>query len=123
MLREWRRHGIESIEVDKERNIIFARVGARNGKLALLRPTRLRLTRYAIHAVLQLREASFACEIITVIEHGTRNQLSIVRFTQEWGAASSFYKVVDTVSNVLSSRNLLVPDKRKAKMMVKTLNS
>ena len=60
---------------------------------------------------------------MTVIEHGRRSHLSIVRFTQEKGAASSFHKVVDTMSAVFSKRSLLVSDKRKAKMMVKTLNS
>lgn len=65
----------------------------------------------------------FAIEIITVIEHGKRNHLSIVRFTQEKGAASSFHKVVDTMNGVFSSRGIVVPDERKAKMMIKTLNS
>lgn len=73
--------------------------------------------------VLDIKEVHFAVEIMTVIEHGKRNHLSIVRFTQERGAASSFHKVVDTMNNVFSNRTLLVQDSRKAKMMVKTLNS
>jgi serine/threonine-protein kinase HSL1, negative regulator of Swe1 kinase len=72
-------------------------------------------------ADLNMKEVCFAAEIITVIEHGKRNQLCIVRFTQERGAASSFHKVVDTMQTVFKSR--LVLDKRKAKMMIKTLNS
>jgi hypothetical protein len=32
LLREWRKYGIGDVEVDKERNIIFARVGAKNCK-------------------------------------------------------------------------------------------
>lgn len=103
MLRDWRRFGIRDVEVDKERNIVFARVGAKNH--------------------LHLKEVSFACEFITVIEHGKRNHLSIVRFTQEEGAATSFQKVVETILSVFTSRGLLVTDKRKAKMMIKTLNS
>lgn len=70
-----------------------------------------------------MKEVSFAAEIMTVIEHGNRNALSIVRFTQERGAASSFHKVVDTMHSVFSVRNLLVTDNRKIKMMIKTLNS
>lgn len=73
--------------------------------------------------VLQIKEVHFAVEIITVIEHGKRNHLSIIRFTQEKGAASSFHKVVDTMNGVFSSRNILVQDERKSKMMIKTLNS
>lgn len=79
------------------------------------------LTRHRI--VLNIKEVNFAVEIITVIEHGKRNHLSIVRFTQEKGAASSFHRVVDTMNGVFSSRGLLVQDARKAKMMIKTLNS
>lgn len=73
--------------------------------------------------VLNLKEVHFAVEIITVIEHGKRNHLSIVRCTQEKGAASSFHKVVDTMHSVFTSRGLMVQDSRKAKMMIKTLNS
>jgi serine/threonine-protein kinase HSL1, negative regulator of Swe1 kinase len=70
-----------------------------------------------------MKEVSFACEIMTVIEHGKRNHLSIVRFTQERGAASSFHKVVGTMGSIFASRHLLVVDKMKAKMMIKTLTS
>ncbi|KAL2758585.1 hypothetical protein ACRALDRAFT_2040732 [Sodiomyces alcalophilus JCM 7366] len=103
VLKDWRRYGIRDVQVDKERNIVFARVGPKN--------------------YLDIKEVSFAVEIMTVIEHGKRGPLSIVRFTQERGAASSFHKVVDTLETVFASRNLVVTDKRKAKMMVKTLNS
>ena len=60
---------------------------------------------------------------MTVIEHGNRSKLSIVRFTQERGAASSFYQVVETLRDVFEKRGLLVADKAKAKMMIKTLNA
>jgi serine/threonine-protein kinase HSL1, negative regulator of Swe1 kinase len=70
-----------------------------------------------------MKEVSFAAEIMTVIEHGKRSSLTIVRFTQERGAASSFHKVVDTMHAVFRVRNLLVVDKHKVKMMIKTLDS
>ncbi|KAK4102067.1 Pkinase-domain-containing protein [Parathielavia hyrcaniae] len=103
LLRECRKYGIKDVEVDKGRNIIFARVGSKN--------------------YLNLREVSFAVELMTVIEHGKRNQLSIARFTQEKGAASSFHKVVDAINAAFATRSLLVTDKRKVNMMIKTLNS
>ncbi|VUC32318.1 unnamed protein product [Clonostachys rosea] len=103
LLREWRKYGIRGIQVDKQRNIVFARVGTKN--------------------YLDLKEVEFAAEVMTVIEHGKKQQLSIIRFTQERGAASSFHKVVETMKNVFESRNLLVADERKQKMMIKTLNS
>ncbi|KAI0397709.1 hypothetical protein F5Y17DRAFT_454861 [Xylariaceae sp. FL0594] len=103
LLKEWRKYGIRDVQVDKERNIVFARVAEQN--------------------YLNLKEVAFAAEIMTVIEHGRRSQLCIARFTQERGAASSFHKVVDTMNSVFSVRNLLVVEKRKIKMMIKTLNS
>ncbi|KAK8140559.1 Pkinase-domain-containing protein [Apiospora sp. TS-2023a] len=103
LLKEWRRYGIRDVQVDKDRNIVFGRVGFHNYR--------------------NLKEVSFAAEIMTVIEHGKRNPLSIVRFTQERGAASSFHKVVEAMHAVFDVRNLLVTDKRKAKMMIKTLNA
>jgi serine/threonine-protein kinase HSL1 (negative regulator of Swe1 kinase) len=70
-----------------------------------------------------MREVAFAAEIMKVIEHGRKSHLSIVRFTQEFGAASSFHKVVETLEGVLRVRGMLVADDRKRRMMVKTLNS
>jgi hypothetical protein len=76
-----------------------------------------------VYADLHLKEVSFAVELMTVIEHGKRAQLSIARFTQEKGAASSFHRVVDAIQTAFGTRALLVTDKRKVGMMVKTLNS
>lgn len=72
---------------------------------------------------LNLKEVSFAIELMTVIEHGKRNQLSIARFTQEKGAASSFHRVVDAINSAFLSRALVITDRRKVSMMIKTLNS
>lgn len=75
------------------------------------------------HVDLNIKEVAIAAEVVTVIEHGKRQQMSIVRFTQERGAASSFHRVVDTMRLVFDSRGLLVGDRRKQKMMIKTLNA
>jgi hypothetical protein len=72
---------------------------------------------------LNLKEVSFAAEVITVIEHGKKQPLSIIRFTQERGAASSFHRVVDTMRMMFETRALIVSDRNKQKMMIKTLNS
>lgn len=74
-------------------------------------------------ADLNIKEVAIAAEVVTVIEHGKRQPLSIVRFTQERGAASSFHRVVDTMRLVFDSRSLLVADRTKQKMMIKTLTS
>ena len=70
-----------------------------------------------------MKEVAFAGEVMTVIEHGKRLHLSIARFTQERGAASSFHKVVETLESVLKLRGMLITDERKKRMMIKTLNS
>lgn len=101
LLREWRRFGIEGIQVDKSRSIIFGQVGVEN--------------------YLQIKNVGFATEFMTVIEHGKRSALSIARWTQEHGAASSFHKVVDTIEKVLKERNMLVAIEQKRNMMVKTV--
>ncbi|KAI0013784.1 hypothetical protein F4779DRAFT_638936 [Xylariaceae sp. FL0662B] len=103
LLKEWRPYGIRDIVVDKERNLVFARVAKKNS--------------------LKLKESAFAAEIMTVVEHGRRNRLSIVRFTQERGAASTFYRVIDAMKDEFSTRGLLIVDKTKANMMIHTLNS
>lgn len=60
---------------------------------------------------------------MTVVEHGCRSHLSIARFTQEKGSASSFNKVVQTMEVVLSNRDVLVEDNKKKDMMSKTLKA
>jgi serine/threonine-protein kinase HSL1 (negative regulator of Swe1 kinase) len=72
-----------------------------------------------------MKEVAFAAEVMKVIEHsrGRNSHLSIARFTQEYGAASSFNKVFETLEGVLKCRGMLVADERKKRMMIKTLNS
>lgn len=70
-----------------------------------------------------MKEVSFAVEIMAVIEHGNPGMLSIARFTQERGAASTMRRLVETMREVFEVRRLLVADKQKAKMMVKTVNA
>lgn len=56
-----------------------------------------------------------------MLEHGRSANLSLVRFRQERGAASSFGKVVDSLSVVMKQRNLLVEDPARAKKMSRVL--
>ena len=42
LLREWRQYGMKDIQVDKERNIVFARVSRKNCKFRLTKHTTLR---------------------------------------------------------------------------------
>ncbi|ESZ96597.1 hypothetical protein SBOR_3019 [Sclerotinia borealis F-4128] len=106
VLKDWKRYGIKDVQVDKQRNIVFGKVGVDN--------------------FLNLKEVAFAAEILTVFEHlerGRKINLAVARITQERGAASSFHKVVETLDSVLQVRGVLVMDEEKKRMMVRTVNS
>ncbi|KAI9839727.1 MAG: hypothetical protein M1837_002046 [Sclerophora amabilis] len=102
ILKDWRKYGLKDVTIHKQRNIIFGRVDAQN--------------------FLHIRPVSFAAEIFTVLEHGKRANLSIARFTQEKGAASSFQKVVDTLETLLSERGLITQDQKRKRAMMKVLS-
>ncbi|KAL4911781.1 hypothetical protein BDW62DRAFT_217019 [Aspergillus aurantiobrunneus] len=103
MLREWRQYGIEDIHLDKANSIIYGRVGESN--------------------FLHLHPVEFSADFYTVIEDGRQANLSVVRFRQERGAASSFNKVVDTLCMVMKQRSLLVEDPAHAKRMAQVLDA
>ncbi|KAF7717907.1 Uncharacterized protein PECH_002693 [Penicillium ucsense] len=102
MLREWEDYGMENVSLDKNNSVVRGRVGAVN--------------------FLRLREVELVAEFFTIRENDQPANLSLVRFKQERGAASSFNKVVDTVEMMMKSRGLVVEDPVKAKKMVLVLD-
>lgn len=102
ILREWKQYGLEDVSTDKTNNIIYGRVGENN--------------------FLRLRPVEFSAELYTVLEHGRQANLSLIRFRQDRGAASSFGKVVDSLSVVMKQRGLLVEDPARAKKMARVLH-
>ncbi|EKV10059.1 Serine/threonine protein kinase (Kcc4), putative [Penicillium digitatum] len=103
LLREWRDFGMEDVYLDKTNSIVHGRVSEAN--------------------FLHLREVEFTAEFYTVLEHGLQANLSLVRFKQERGAASSFNKVVETVQSTLMRRGMVVEDPSRAKKMARVLDS
>ncbi|KAL4781589.1 hypothetical protein BJX76DRAFT_350075 [Aspergillus varians] len=103
MLREWKQYGMENIYLDRANSIIYGRVGESN--------------------FMKLRPVEFSADFYTVIEDGRQANLSLVRFKQERGAASSFNKVVDTLCLVMKQRGLLVEDPVRAKKMSQVLDA
>ncbi|KAI9846471.1 MAG: hypothetical protein M1838_001255 [Thelocarpon superellum] len=101
ILKAWKKYGLRDVVVDRARSLIFGRVDVKN--------------------YLGLKPVSFACEILAVVEHGKRARFSIARFTQEKGAASSFYKVVETLETMLARRDLLITDELRRKAMERIL--
>lgn len=98
---------------------MFAKVGAENCKSKTL----LTVSQLIVPTDLDMKEVSFAVEIMTVIEHGKKHHLSIARLTQEKGAASTFHRLLETLESVMKVRGLLVVDERKKRMMIKTFNA
>lgn len=82
---------MRDISLDRARNVISCRVDKVNH--------------------LKIKEVQFVVELYVVLKHGRRAQLSMARFTQTKGAASSFRKVVDAVEGIMHERGYLVEDK------------
>ncbi|KAK8227865.1 hypothetical protein BKA81DRAFT_384182 [Phyllosticta paracitricarpa] len=102
LLRDWRKYGIRDIVFDRATNVIQARVDKDNH--------------------LRIKPVAFAAELFAVLEHGRRAQLSLVRFTQTKGAASSFRKVVDTLEDIFDAKGFLIDDEERRKEISETLN-
>ncbi|KAJ5657431.1 uncharacterized protein N7484_001080 [Penicillium longicatenatum] len=103
LLLDWEDYGMEDVRLDKANSVVHGRVGEVN--------------------FLRLREVEFTAEFYTVLEHGRQANLSLVKFKQERGAASSFNKVVDTVHQIMKSRGLIVEDPTRAKKMARVLDT
>lgn len=88
LLRSWYRYGIQDVLVDRARNLVYGRLDAVNH--------------------LGIREVNFVVEIYVILKEGRRAGLSVARFTQQKGAASSFRRVTDAVEGMLRSRGVLV---------------
>ncbi|PYH97684.1 putative serine/threonine protein kinase [Aspergillus ellipticus CBS 707.79] len=103
ILRDWKKWGLEEVFLDRDRRVVYGSVAEAN--------------------VLRLRPVQFSAEFCTYLEQGRQENLSLVRFRQERGAASSFHKVVDTLYIVMKQRNMLVEDPARAKEMARILDA
>ncbi|KIW89741.1 uncharacterized protein Z519_09898 [Cladophialophora bantiana CBS 173.52] len=103
ILKDWRKYGLRDV------------VSERRGGGDVVRG------RVDVSNYLQLKPVHFHAYLYSVLEHGRKANLSIIKFTQEKGAASSFYKVVDTLEAVLKERSLLVVDTQRKKGIERSL--
>ncbi|GKZ30092.1 hypothetical protein AbraIFM66950_007786 [Aspergillus brasiliensis] len=95
-LREWKKWGMEEVYLDKDKRVIYGSLGEVN--------------------------LQFSAEFCTYLEQGRQEKLSLVRFKQEHGAASSFHKVVDTLYLLMKGQHMLMEDPARAKEMVRILD-
>ena len=72
-------------------------------------------------ADLKIKPVSLVAELFVVLEHGRRAQLTLVRFTQTRGAASSFRRVVDVIEDVMRAKGMLVEDEQRKVAMSEIL--
>jgi serine/threonine-protein kinase HSL1, negative regulator of Swe1 kinase len=70
---------------------------------------------------LHIKPVNFHGYIYRVLERGRRANLAVAKFTQEKGAASSFYRVCETLENVLKEKGLLIEDPIRQKGIERTL--
>ncbi|KAL1952777.1 hypothetical protein VTO42DRAFT_4268 [Malbranchea cinnamomea] len=102
ILREWRKYGLENVHVDRQTRVVRAKVGELN--------------------FLRLRPVEFSAEFFNVLERGRPINHSLMRLKLERGAASSFRKVVETLTVVVKQRKFLVEDLATAKVMCRLLD-
>lgn len=88
VLRGWKQFGMRDVILDRARNLVFARLDAVNH--------------------LGIKEVSFVVEMYVMLEQGRKARLSVCRFTQRKGAASSFRRVIEAVESVLRGKGVLV---------------
>lgn len=110
---------MDGVFLDRAENVVRGRVCESNCKY----PPNGSWLKLIVYADLNLRPVEFSAEFFTVLEHGRHANLSLVRFRQERGAASSFHKVVDTLELVLKRRSFVVEDPVRSKKMVKILDN
>lgn len=134
----WKQYGMDEVHLDKEKGTIYGRVADVNCKSTTtqkfslyhssprfyhcLWTTTARAHDSSPFQALHLRPVEFSAEVYTVLEHGHHANLSVARFRQHHGAASSFHKVVDTLQMNLSKRGLTVEDPARAKEMARVLD-
>lgn len=60
--------------------------------------------------------------VYTILERGEEADLALVKFTQERGAASTFYRVVAFMESVLEEANLILTDSEKHKKIIDSVD-
>jgi len=120
LLRGWHRYGVRDVVAERRPggDVIRGRVDTENCEycpptyyvFVLTKPTDLSLKPVYFHAY-----------VYSVLEHGRKANLSVIKFTQERGAASTFTKIVETLETNFRKRELLVMDPVRKKGIEKSL--
>jgi len=95
LLREWQKHGICDLCYFPQENMITARVDKINA--------------------LGIKPVAFRVELFVVLQNGRKVGLSLARWTQTRGAASSFCQVLEAVQRTMAARSVLIEDEAKCR--------
>jgi serine/threonine-protein kinase HSL1, negative regulator of Swe1 kinase len=120
ILKDWRKYGLRDVVCEKRSggDMVRGRVDACNCMWPERPPSRTLLTSYTD---LHIKPVNFHAFLYCVLEHGRKADLSVMKFIQEKGAASSFYRVVETLESVLRERGLVVMDPERKKGIERSL--
>jgi serine/threonine protein kinase len=122
ILKAWRKYGLRDIVSERRvgGDVVRGRVDAENRQSPSISFPVL-FDDANVKTDADMKPVNFHAYLYSVLEHGRKANLSIMKFTQETGAASSFYKVVDTLQAVLEHRDLLVVDVQRKKGIERSL--
>jgi len=95
LLRDWQKHGISDLCYFPQENMITARVDKINA--------------------LGIKPVAFRVELFVVLQNGRKVGLSLGRWTQTRGAASSFKQVVEIVEQSMRAKEIMVADADKCR--------
>jgi len=95
LLRDWQKHGITDLCYFPQENMITARVDRINA--------------------LGIKPVAFRVELFVVLQNGRKVGLSLGRWTQTRGAASSFRQVVEVVEQTMREKMIMVADVEKCR--------
>ncbi|RMZ86198.1 hypothetical protein DV737_g190, partial [Chaetothyriales sp. CBS 132003] len=92
VLKNWHKYGLRDVVSERRAggDVVRGRVDACN--------------------YLHIKPVHFHAYLYSVLEHGRKANLSIMKFTQEKGAASSFHRVCDTLENIFKDKDMVVHD-------------
>ncbi|KAK5064739.1 hypothetical protein LTR84_000573 [Exophiala bonariae] len=103
ILNHWHQYGLRDVVTERRAgtDIIRARLDAEN--------------------YLSLKPVHFHAYLYSVLEHGRKANLSVIKLTQEKGAASTFVNIHEVLENNFRNRSLLVLDRARKKGIERSL--
>ena len=120
VMKNWKKYGLKDVRIERRagQDVIRGRVDAQNCELSMIFQGPAGLTKVTDF---HMKPVEFHAHLFSVLDQGRKANLSIVKLTQERGAASTFYKVCETLEMVLKEREMLMADAVKRKDIERTM--